>query len=108
MPAESVRPALRSLREDLELAVPTVTRPLDEIGHPLLRRASERFGDLETPHERIRSIGDQILFKAQRWRGAVWVDQEWLAQRSGPTLLAAVRSEATSRLYEGSACAGIG
>lgn len=78
MPAEPVRPTLRCLREDLELAVPAVARPLDEIDHPLLRRAAERFAEPETAHERIRAIDDQVLFKvkAQRWRGAVWVDQD--------------------------------
>lgn len=76
MAAEPVRPTLRCLREDLALAIPPVSRPLDEVDHPLIRRAAERFADPGTPHERIRAIDDQVLFKvkAQRWRGAVWVD----------------------------------
>jgi hypothetical protein len=39
------RPTLRCLREDLCLPVPPVDRPLDEITHPLLRKATERFID---------------------------------------------------------------
>ncbi|RAY11051.1 hypothetical protein DPM19_32635 [Actinomadura craniellae] len=77
-----VRPTLRCLREDLRIAIPPVTRPLDELEHPLLTKATERFAEEGTPHERIRSIDDQVLFKvkAQRWRGAVWVDVDlpWL------------------------------
>jgi hypothetical protein len=80
--AESARPTLRCLREDLELALPPVNRPLDEIDHPLIRKAAERFADPDTPHERIRAIDDQVLFKVkvQRWRGAVWVEADlpWL------------------------------
>jgi len=73
---------LRCLREELRLAVPPVDRPLDELTHPLLRKATERFADPDTPHERIRAIDDQVLFKVkvQRWRGAVWADNDlpWL------------------------------
>jgi hypothetical protein len=48
---------------------------LDEVLHPLLAKASERFGDEGTSQERIASVDDQVLFKvkAGRWRGAVWV-----------------------------------
>jgi len=50
--------------------------PLEEISHPLLAKATERFADDQTPHERIAAIDDEVLFKvkAQRWRGAIWVD----------------------------------
>jgi hypothetical protein len=80
--AQRVRPTLRCLREDLALPVPRVDTPLDEITHPLLAKATERFADGQTPHERISAIDDQVLFKVkiQRWRGAVWVDDDlaWL------------------------------
>jgi len=39
------RPTLRCLREDLALAVPRADTPLEEISHPLLGRATERFAD---------------------------------------------------------------
>ena len=70
------RPTLRCLREDLALAVPRADTPLEEISHPLLAKATERFADDQTPHERIAAIDDEVLFrvKAQRWRGAIWVD----------------------------------
>jgi hypothetical protein len=75
------RPTLRCLREDLELAVPGAEVPLDEIDHPLLAKATEQFAS-DVRHERIRSIDDQILFKVkvQRWRGAVWTEDDlpWL------------------------------
>ncbi|MBW8806722.1 MAG: hypothetical protein JF587_23130 [Catenulisporales bacterium] len=72
MTAQRARPTLRCLREDLDLPLPPVNRPLDEIDHPLVRKAAERFADPDTPQERIRAIDDQVLFKvkAQRWRGA--------------------------------------
>jgi hypothetical protein len=83
--AERVRPTLRCLREDLALTVPRADTPLDEVSHPLLEKATERFADDQTPQERISSIDDQVLFKVkvQRWRGAVWVNanQPWLAGR---------------------------
>lgn len=64
------RPTLRCLREDLALAVPRADTPLEEISHPLLARATERFTDDRTPHERIAAVDDEVLFKvkAQRWR----------------------------------------
>jgi hypothetical protein len=73
--AGRARPTLRCLREDFALAVPRADTPLEEISHPLLARATERFADDQTPHERIAAIDDEVLFKvkAQRWRGAVWV-----------------------------------
>jgi hypothetical protein len=74
--AGRARPTLRCLREDLALAVPRADAPLEDLSHPLLARATERFADDQTPHERIAAIDDEVLFKvkAQRWRGAVWVD----------------------------------
>lgn len=70
------RPTLRALREDLNLAAGPVDEPLDEIDHPLLTKANERFAEPDAPQERIVAIDDQILFKIkiQRWRGAVWTD----------------------------------
>lgn len=80
--AERARPTLRCLREDLGLPVPRANTPLDEVSHPLLEKATERFADDQTPQERISSIDDQVLLKVkvQRWRGAVWVDADkpWL------------------------------
>ena len=69
--AERARPTLRCLREDLGLPVPRANTPLDEISHPLLEKATERFADDQTPQERISSIDDQVLLKVkvQRWRG---------------------------------------
>ncbi|MBS2966517.1 hypothetical protein KGA66_25990 [Actinocrinis puniceicyclus] len=106
MAAESARPTLRCLREDLGLALPPVNRPLDEIDHPLIRKAAERFADPDTPQERIRAIDDQVLFKVkvQRWRGAVWVEADlpWLVaggQRedgSPDDFYAALESSATA------------
>jgi hypothetical protein len=76
------RPTLRCLHDDLHMPLPPVSQPLDEIDHPLLRKAGEQFTEVGTPHERVAAIDDQILFKVkvQRWRGAVWVepDQPWL------------------------------
>jgi hypothetical protein len=70
------RPTLRCLREDLALTVPRADTPLEDISHPLLASATERFADDRTPHERIAAIDDEVLFKvkAQRWRGAIWID----------------------------------
>jgi hypothetical protein len=58
------------------MAVPRADTPLEGISHPLLAKATERFADDQTPHERIAAIDDEVLFKvkAQRWRGAIWVD----------------------------------
>jgi hypothetical protein len=55
---------------------PHVDTLLEEISHPLLAKAAERFADDQTPQERIAAIDDQVPFKVkvQRWRGAVWVD----------------------------------
>ena len=80
--AGRIRPTMRCLREDLEVAVPTADTPQEEISHPLLTKAAEYFPDDQAPRERIVSIDDRVLFKVkvQRWYGAVWVDDEipWL------------------------------
>ncbi len=47
--AGRARPTLRCLREDLGQAVPPADTPLDEVPHPLLAKASERFADDGTP-----------------------------------------------------------
>jgi hypothetical protein len=57
----AVRPTVRCLREDLRLPVPPARFPLDETGHPLLRKAAEQFAAGDTPHERIRAIDDVVL-----------------------------------------------
>ncbi len=69
-----VRPTVRCLREDLGLPIPSARIPLDEIDHPLLRKAAEQFAAEDTPHERIRAIDDVVLFKVKtgRWRGAIY------------------------------------
>jgi hypothetical protein len=78
----AIRPTLRCLREDLGLPIPPAGDPLDEIDHPLLAKAREQFTDLDTPHERIAAIDDNVLFKVKvrRWRGAVWTEEllAWL------------------------------
>jgi hypothetical protein len=71
------RPTLRCLREDLALAVPRADTPLDEISHPLLAKATERFADDQTPHERIAAIDDEVRAPAQGSRA-----------RSGPPVAA--------------------
>ncbi|HEY6309617.1 MAG TPA: hypothetical protein VIY52_02255, partial [Streptosporangiaceae bacterium] len=73
------RPTLRCLREDLALAVPRADTALEDISHPLLAKATERFADDQTPHERIAAIDDEVLFKvkAQRWSSL------WATGRSG-------------------------
>lgn len=75
---QPARPTLRTLREDLKSALPSARKPLDELDHPLLQKARELFGDEKRGHERIRAVDDEILFKVkvQRWRGAVWTDQD--------------------------------
>ena len=85
-----VRPTLRCLREDLGQALPHADTPLDEVSHPLLAKAAEQFADDQTPHERIASIDDQVLFKVkvQRWRGAVWTGDNAI-----PWLIAAGQRE---------------
>jgi hypothetical protein len=82
------RPTLRCLRGDLALAVPRADTPLEEVSHPLLARATERFADDRTPRERVAAIDDEVLFKvkAQRWRGAIWIDagsRGWLPPGGG-------------------------
>lgn len=85
----SARPTLRCLSEDLDLPVPAVTVPLDEVDHPILTKTAEQFTAGDGKHERIRAVDDQVLFKVkvQRWRGAVWVDADL------PWLVAAGRRE---------------
>jgi hypothetical protein len=62
--------------------VPPQTIPLDEVDHPVLRKANGQFVDENATHERITEIDDQVLFKVkvQRWRGAVWTEPKlaWL------------------------------
>ena len=88
--ARRARPTVRCLREDLGQAVPPADMPLDEVPHPLLAKASERFADEGTARERIASVDDQVLFKVkvQRWRGAVWVADDGI-----PWLVAAGQRE---------------
>lgn len=82
----TVRPTLRCLREDLHLPLPTARVPLDEVDHPVLRKAAGQFAVPGTPHERIASIDDVVLLKVKtgRWRGAVFPGepgddtQDWL------------------------------
>lgn len=78
----TVRPTLRCLREDLGLEVPPINDPLNEIDHPLIRKANDQFAAATGPRERILAIDDAIMFKVkvQRWRGAIVDDGEpsWL------------------------------
>lgn len=73
------RPTLRALREDLKQVVPPVDEPLDKIEHPLLAKAREQFAEDDASHELIRAIDDQVFYKVkvQRWRGAVWTDEQF-------------------------------
>jgi hypothetical protein len=77
--------------EDLELAIPPIDEPLDELNHVLVSKAVRQFGEPGGAHERIRAIDDQVLFKVkiQRWRGAVWIDD----QNDTPWLIAAGQRE---------------
>ena len=59
------RPTLRCLRGDLALAVPRADSPLEEISHPLLAKATERFADDQTPHKRIAAIDDEGAVQGQ-------------------------------------------
>jgi len=51
-----VRPTLRCLTDDLGLKIPPVDEPLDELDHPLLRKATQRFAEQSSKRERISSI----------------------------------------------------
>jgi len=80
---EKARPTLRCLRHDLAQEIPPARIPLDEIDHPLLVKATERFADDQVSHERIAAVDDEVLLKVkvQRWRGAAWVEDSnlpWL------------------------------
>ena len=77
--AGRAKPTLRCLREDLALPVPRADTPLEEISHPLLAEATERFVDDKTPHEQIAAIDDEVLLKvkAQRWRNATARPFRW-------------------------------
>lgn len=88
--AMQARPTLRCLREDLALSDPPANTPLDEVEHPLLAKAVDRFADDHAAQERIVSIDDQVLLKVkvQRWRGAVW-----MADDGTPWLVAAGQRE---------------
>jgi len=57
--AERVRPTLRCLREDLGLAVPLVDVPLEELAHPLLAKAGERFVGEQALRERIAGVSPE-------------------------------------------------
>ncbi|MFI6942035.1 hypothetical protein ACIBI4_22415 [Streptomyces sp. NPDC050418] len=104
---DRTRPTLRCLREDLQLPIPPITAPLDDIDHALLTKAHEQFDhEGDGRHERIRAIDDEVLFKVkvQRWRGAVWQSGPpcpWLVAAglredgSGDDFYAALATEAT-------------
>ncbi|MFI0234925.1 hypothetical protein [Streptomyces sp. NPDC017086] len=101
-PLRPARPTLRCLREDLCLAVPPVTAPLDEIDHPVLTKASEQFADEDGKHERIRSVDDQVLFKVKVQRGAArygWTPtcRGW-SRRAGARMARAMTSMQPLRL----------
>lgn len=70
-PGERVRPTLRVLKEDLRIPIPSARVALEDVGHPLLDKASAQFADADGMRERIRAVDDQVLFKVkvQRWRG---------------------------------------
>ena len=70
------------MREDLRVPLPTIDVLLNEIDHPVVRKANEQFAQPTGPRERIRGLDDIVAFKVkiQRWRGAVLDDGEpsWL------------------------------
>ncbi|MEU0572111.1 hypothetical protein ABZ297_42850 [Nonomuraea sp. NPDC005983] len=83
------RPTIRCLRGDLGIVkLPPARITLDELDHPLIRKASAQFAG-DSARERIAAVDDNILFKVkiQRWRGAVWTDARC------PWLVAAGRRE---------------
>lgn len=90
----SVRPTLRCLTHDLALKIPPADIALDELDHPLLRKASDQFTDPAGLRERIVAIDDTVMFKVkvQRWRGAAWNDED-----DQTWLVAAGQREAGSR-----------
>jgi hypothetical protein len=102
----TVRPTLRCLHDDLHLPLPTARVPLDEIDHPILRKAAQQFAAHDTPHERIVSIDDVVLFKVKtgRWRGAVFSEepgddaQDWL-------IAAGIREEGAQDDFYAALCA---
>ena len=98
--ARRARPTVRCLRDDLKLPIPPIDKPLDELDHMLVSKAVQQFGDAGSARERIRAIDDQVLFKIkiQRWRGAVWVDED----DENPWLIAAGLREdgSTDDFYE--------
>ena len=53
---QRARPTLRCLREDLGQAIPRADTPLDEVPHPLLAKASERFADDSTPQRVLEAL----------------------------------------------------
>jgi hypothetical protein len=73
---------LRTLTDDLRLPLPPIDELLEEIDHPLLVKARAQFTVPDMAHERIRAIHDEAVWKVkvQRWRGAVWTQDEiaWL------------------------------
>ncbi|GER98468.1 hypothetical protein Acor_05300 [Acrocarpospora corrugata] len=93
-----VRPTLRVLRDDLKLSLPSAQIPLNTISHPLLDKASDQYADPDTAHERIRAIDDVVLFKVkvQRWRGAVWMDDDPDAEVPTWIVAAGTREEGSS------------
>ena len=92
------RPTLRCLREDLDTdwdsvedqravsRVETLGRPLEDLQHPIVRKAAEDFPvpAVERQREGISGLTDPMWWKVRsgaRWRGAVYVDQNgqaWL------------------------------
>lgn len=66
------------LREDLKISIPPIDEPLEQMEHPLLAKARDQFANDSGLHERIHAIDDEVLFKVklQRWRGAVWIEDQ--------------------------------
>jgi hypothetical protein len=59
---QRARPTLRALTDDLKLSVPPLDQLLDEIDHPLLRKARVQFGNPSAARERIRAIDDEVVW----------------------------------------------
>lgn len=89
----TARPTLRVIREDLrdgwdnpyprqaiENGAPEEILPLTSLGHPILVKATESFGENPTedsPVGTIAAASSQVLYevKVNQWRAGVWIDE---------------------------------
>lgn len=73
-PGDGVRPTLRCMRQDLQVALPTADVSLEDVPHELVGKA-QRIPELDAAGgaERIVSVRDRIWLKVKTsgWRGAI-------------------------------------